>query len=1279
MLGQSGNFDIAGTAAISSAISGGFGFTKTGAGLLTLSGAVNNGGTITNAGTGTTGNLVTTANTVPAAALYISGAIGNNVTGIVQNSATSDLLLGGNNSAYTGGITVQSGTLLLNNTANALGANTNVVTLGNSSANATIQYGGRLGNVTGGNQTFANPIHVNGTGVNVLSATDYGVTFSGPITLGGGGTNLTLASLNSGGSGITISGGVTGTGNIIVSDDFANAGGIVSFTTTQVNNVGTITFNNASVNGGTVGTGTGTNTITGGVGSNVTGITNAGTNPLTISTGALNLNSAGTTLTNSGALFTVSSAITGSAGLTFTSPNNSAFTLSGASNYTGATSLNSGTLTLTGSLTSTTFNLGGGVFNYSSTATTPTQTFTTTNLTGFATVNNTVAADTLALGSIVRTTPGVVSFGNTTGKITTTSTGDGSGILGPWATIGTGTSLNYAVPSTTAISAYSGGTALPLTGGSATANYTLGNAGQTLTAAVTGNTLQVLNTDVTAITLANGGNNLTLNGILNSGGTAGGLTISGTGKLIAGSTGEIDLTNNAEGMTISSVIADPTSGKTSVVFNSIGGGGLTLGTNNTYTGNTYINGTVATGSNAAFGVGGTIFLGATGSATTSQINDSGGATLTIANPMSVQAGGSRSITSNSGGGAVTLNGAITLNNGATFSFGPNTTSNYTITGGVTGTGNLDLSYSNSRSGNTTVSGGAVNMVGVLLNDGNSETGADIVSANIGSNVTSVTQGSTQASFILSGTNSFQAAAVNAGILDYQNVASKPAAAVTTVAAAGSLVLGVGTAPANFTSANVDSLFAGTLANVTINSASGVGIDTTAGNFTYNTAQNSGRVFIKTGANTLTLGASDTFGGLSIISGVTAGTLDIGATTLTLNGSTSNTFSGIIAGSGGTLARAGTGTETLSGANTYSGGTTVSVGTLIAAASSTPTTGTVTSGPLGTGAITLAGGRLSSDGGANRMLANAVSVTGTAGEFTTGGKDFFLNGAVTGTGTFTVGNSFVSTTAASVDFGDNLNGFTGTVNYIGNATDNIIFNSVLNTAAKFSLSGLTANQQIYLNAAGNNTIGELSGTGGKISAFTPATTLLINQSTSTTYAGALTQGSAALSVTKANAGTLALTFANLYTGATTVTGGVLSTGATGLLANGGTASSIGKSAVAAGNLVLDGGTLQYANTGAAESTNRLFTIGSTTAGATGTLDASGANPISFTGTGAVAYGTSGQARTLGLTGTNTGANTLSPVIGDNGAAAVAVTKGGTGRGPWRARTATAAARRSTPGR
>ena len=65
-----------------------------------------------------------------------------------------------------------------------------------------------------------------------------------------------------------------------------------------------------------------------------------------------------------------------------------------------------------------------------------------------------------------------------------------------------------------------------------------------------------------------------------------------------------------------------------------------------------------------------------------------------------------------------------------------------------------------------------------------------------------------------------------------------------------------------------------------------------------------------------------------------------------NGSGSQTYSGVISGNGGLVQR-GAGTTVLAGANTYSGGTFPTTGTIALGADST---GSVTSGPLGTGPL-----------------------------------------------------------------------------------------------------------------------------------------------------------------------------------------------------------------------------------------------------------------------------------------------------------------------------------------
>ena len=147
------------------------------------------------------------------------------------------------------------------------------------------------------------------------------------------------------------------------------------------------------------------------------------------------------------------------------------------------------------------------------------------------------------------------------------------------------------------------------------------------------------------------------------------------------------------------------------------------------------------------------------------------------------------------------------------------------------------------------------------------------------------------------------------------------------------------------------------------------------------------------------------------------------------------------------------------------------------------------------------------------------------------------------------------------------------------------------------------------------------------------------------------------VTKIGTGTLTLSGSSTYTGVTTISSGVMAVAA---LTNGGTASSIGQSTNAASNLVFGAptATLRY-NGSSNATTNRGFTL-SSGAGGGATIESSGSGTLTIDNTVALAYGTTNETRLLTLGGTNTGANTFSKVIANNGSSATSLTKAGVGK-------------------
>ena len=635
--------------------------------------------------------------------------------------------------------------------------------------------------------------------------------------------------------------------------------------------------------------------------------------------GTIASGSTGTQVLTVNDIGTVTQASTGVIGggtgtIALTKANGGTLTLAGTNTYTGTTTVNGGTLSLTGSLASTDLAVGGGTFAYSK-AGTNAQSFNTTTINqGSSVINNTVATDTLALGTITRNVGGTVDFVTTTGTTTTgAATDDGSGILGPWAVIGTGLTLNYAVPSSagTKVAAYAGGTALTTAGGgTATTNFTLPSGTLTLGASspVTANTLQALNSGTGAIVLANGGNNITLNGILNSGSTGSNLTVSGAGTLNIGATNELVIFT-ANGMTISSVIAN--NGNTPSSLTLSGGGTLGLNGANTYSGNTYLNaGSINPNNNAAFGTS-TVYLGSAGSA--AGVSVVPGNSFTYANNFVVEPGGTRQLYT-SGGANPTYSGVFTLVGGATLAAGPNANTGMTFgTAGVTSlTGTGNVAYGDPQAGRNSneTQRGNINLVGTVSNDVPNSFG---FGGHQGGNVT------------LSGTIS----------------------GITALAANdpnGAMVL---TQPNTYTGDTTVS--AGTLNLQNSLSAQNSVVNLTGGNLTF-------------GTNTTTAITAVTLGGLSgsgnvnldnFLSFPTAVNLTIGNSNVANAGAPSpNTlnpvYSGVLGDVNGSasVTKVGTNTQTFSGASTYTGTTTVTAGTLIVSGSLNGTTAvSVTGGTL----------------------------------------------------------------------------------------------------------------------------------------------------------------------------------------------------------------------------------------------------------------------------------------------------------------------------------------------
>lgn len=347
------------------------------------------------------------------------------------------------------------------------------------------------------------------------------------------------------------------------------------------------------------------------------------------------------------------------------------------------------------------------------------------------------------------------------------------------------------------------------------------------------------------------------------------------------------------------------------------------------------------------------------------------------------------------------------------------------------------------------------------------------------------------------------------------------------------------------------------------------------------------------------------------------------------------------------------TITVTGSFSVAAGTTFSLGTngssrfniTLGSASVSSILGTVNVYSTGTSAtftnsgdLTLGSAAAIADGGGANNTDFSLSSTGilrigsTAGISTTAGTG---NIRVTGNRSYTSGSEIVYNGSAAQFTG---NGIPTTSNI---TIDNV--SGVALTAAFTSTGTLTITNGALDMANFNLSVAGLTGSGN----LTHLTGTPGNRTLSVTgnispaaFSGIISNGTAtSVLLTKSGNGTLTLTGANSYSGATTISNGVLSVNS---LADAGNFSSLGTGSTTPAVSIAGSGTLRY--TGSGHSSDRVMNL--TADGAT--IDASGSGTLTLTG------GVTGAGNNLNLVGT--GAGIESGVIATTTAT---VTKNGTG--------------------
>lgn len=365
----------------------------------------------------------------------------------------------------------------------------------------------------------------------------------------------------------------------------------------------------------------------------------------------------------------------------------------------------------------------------------------------------------------------------------------------------------------------------------------------------------------------------------------------------------------------------------------------------------------------------------------------------------------------------------------------------------------------------------------------------------------------------------------------------------------------------------------------------------------------------------------------------SGNITLGSGTLTINASTSPTYSGSISGTGG-LTKNGTGNLTLLGTNNYTGATTVSQGTLTTGAANIISSSSALSvASLATFDLNNFNQAVGSIAGAGNIALGSASLT-AGGNNTTTSFTGILSGnsaaSLTKAGTGTLTLSGVNTYGG----GTSITAGTITINTSTSALGTGAVSVTSGAALNISASTGTILNNLTLNGTGIASAGALINTG--TNTLSGAITLGSASSISTAASANLTLSGpitgTGTNLTKIGTGTLTLSGNNsAYTGTTTVSAGTLAVSTSG--------TALGSGGVS----ITSGAVLSLLNTLSSALNNNL-TINGTGIASGGALVDAGSNAINGTVTmgSSSSINVSGASDALSLNSTVSGAFTLTKI-------------------------------------